>query len=717
MALFRRFFYRKPPDRLLEISERVYVFDCCFSTDVLEEDEFKIYVRGVIAQLQDYYPDASFMVFNFREGERRSQISDLLSQYDMTVMEYPRQYLGCPLLPMEMVNHFLSSSENWLTLEGQQNVLLMHCETGGWPVLAFMLAGFLLYRGQYTGELKTLEMIYKQAPKQLLHILSPLNPQPSQLRYLQYISRRNLGLDWPPSDTPLTLDCIILRVLPLFNGGRGYQPIIRVYGHDPSSTPANRTSKLLFSSSKTKKEARHYQQDECAFVKIDIHHRVQGDVVLECIHLDNDLVREEMMFRVMFHTAFVRSNVLMLSQGEVDVLWDSKDQVPKDFKAEVLFSDADAVPSEDGSETEPEEFFEVEEIFSNAVDGKADLDADIVQDQIIQESKLNDDNYKDCAPEDRKMNAINLKNSKADPDSTIVVADVSGNRGINVVIKDVSGTSKKKENKQDRDDSSLQTKLERQDSHPNLSVDTTREKSEKPHLPSMKKHSTVNSKSDADSVVKGQITKEHEPLERSPFANSTDASYPPSRDNNGAPELAISEDLQLTITKKLKAFATTSFYPLVSTDDTPEPISYALDDKESAVCAPLKQTSCPPLLTSTAVDLIAHQVLPLPPPPPKPPSFNTSSNVISMQQNSTILQAVLHPAEPRSRTPSSSLSSLAPMLPPASLRETPQLTPSPDSQTEPLLTSSSLQNVGTVLPPPPPPPPPPWMPQLQLCHM
>ncbi|KAK8993947.1 hypothetical protein V6N11_008159 [Hibiscus sabdariffa] len=41
MALFRRLFYRKPPDHLLEISERVYVFDCCFSTDVLEEDEYK----------------------------------------------------------------------------------------------------------------------------------------------------------------------------------------------------------------------------------------------------------------------------------------------------------------------------------------------------------------------------------------------------------------------------------------------------------------------------------------------------------------------------------------------------------------------------------------------------------------------------------------------------------------------------------------------------
>lgn len=70
-------------------------------------------------------------------------------------------------------------------------------------------------------------------------------------------------------------------------------------------------------------------------VKIDIHCHVQGDVVLECIHLDDDLIREEMMFRVMFHTAFVRSNIMMLNRDEVDVLWDARDQFPKDFRAEV----------------------------------------------------------------------------------------------------------------------------------------------------------------------------------------------------------------------------------------------------------------------------------------------------------------------------------------------------------------------------------------------
>ena len=73
-------------------------------------------------------------------------------------------------------------------------------------------------------------------------------------------------------------------------------------------------------------------------MKIDIHRRVQGDVVLECVHLEDDLVREELMFRVMFHTAFIRSNVLMLTRDEVDVLWDAKDQFPRDFRAEVGFS-------------------------------------------------------------------------------------------------------------------------------------------------------------------------------------------------------------------------------------------------------------------------------------------------------------------------------------------------------------------------------------------
>lgn len=234
------------------------VFDYCFTTDVKEEDEYKLYVSGIIGSLHEHFPDSSFMVFNFREGDHQSQISSILCDYDMTVMEYPRQYEGCPLLTMETIHHFLRSGENWLQL-GQNNLVLMHCERGGWPVLAFMLAALLIYRKQYTGEQKTLDMIYKQAPRELLQLMSPLNPLPSQLRYLQYVSRRNVASEWPPRDRALTLDCLILRFLPNMDGEGGCRPIFRMYGQDPFMA-ADRTPKVLFSTPKRSKVVRHYKQ-------------------------------------------------------------------------------------------------------------------------------------------------------------------------------------------------------------------------------------------------------------------------------------------------------------------------------------------------------------------------------------------------------------------------------------------------------------------------
>ncbi|KAB2027843.1 hypothetical protein ES319_D05G060700v1 [Gossypium barbadense] len=341
MGLFRKLFFRKPPDGLLEISERVYVFDCCFSTDIREEKEYRVYIENIVCKLRDHFTDASFMVFNFREGEYQSQIASILSEYDMTVMDYPRQYEGCPLLTTELIHHFLKSSENWFSL-GQQNIILMHSERGGLPVLAFMLTALLLYRKQYSGEQKTLEMIYKQAPRELLHLTSPLNPLPSQLRYLQYVSRRNVGSEWLPSDK------------------------------DPFMA-ADRTPKVLFSTPKNSKFVRYYKQADCELVKINIRCHVVGDVVLECISLDSNLERELMVFRIMFNTAFIRSNILMLNRDEIDILWNTKDQFPKDFSAEVIFSDIDVAPSaisidfpgiEEKNGLSIDDFAKVQEIFS-----------------------------------------------------------------------------------------------------------------------------------------------------------------------------------------------------------------------------------------------------------------------------------------------------------------------------------------------------------------
>ena len=147
-------------------------------------------MRHIATQLHEQYTESSILVFNFREGERRSALTDMLSQYDVTVMDYPRHYEGCPIITMEMIEHFLRSADSWLTMDDGKNIVLLHCERGAWPTLAFMLAAFLLYRNNQ-GEEKTLQSIHKEAPKGFLKQINPLNPVPSQLRYLQYITRRN----------------------------------------------------------------------------------------------------------------------------------------------------------------------------------------------------------------------------------------------------------------------------------------------------------------------------------------------------------------------------------------------------------------------------------------------------------------------------------------------------------------------------------------------
>ena len=233
------------------------VFDSCFSTNVLKWESY----REIAIRLRDRFSDSSFLVFNFRE-DRERQLTDILSQYDITVMDYPTEYMGCPILSLELICHFLHSADRWISLEDRhQNIVLLHCERESWPTLAFMLAALLIYRKLHTGEQKTLDFINRVAPKGLIALLSPLNPIPSQVRYLQYISRRNTSQEWPPLERALVVDCLILRIVPSFDTEGGFRPLIRIYGLNPLDKGV-RTTQMLFSMAKNGKTLRHFIQVE-----------------------------------------------------------------------------------------------------------------------------------------------------------------------------------------------------------------------------------------------------------------------------------------------------------------------------------------------------------------------------------------------------------------------------------------------------------------------
>uniref|UniRef100_A0A0D9WMN1 C2 tensin-type domain-containing protein n=1 Tax=Leersia perrieri TaxID=77586 RepID=A0A0D9WMN1_9ORYZ len=367
MSLFRRLFYRRPPQGLVEISDNIFVFDQCFSTDFFEEDELKPYIGGILKQLLGRYSVDSFMVFNFEGSKKDNQIACIFSDFEMCVMGYPRNYEGCPLLTMEMIHHFVRSSESWLSL-GQDNFLLIHSEPGGWPVLAFALAALLVYLRRYNDEGKAMEMVYKQAPPGLVEHFSPLDPAPSQLRYLKYVSRRHISPELcPPADRVMNLNCVIIRGVPNFDGKGGCRPILQIYGPDPF-VPNDKSTKVLFSTPKTSDFVQLYTQEDSEIIKFNARCPVQGDVVMECVSLDENFEHEVMVFRVMFNTAFIEDNLLLLDRDHIDILWDTKHRFPIDFRVEVIFSEMDTITSLHTSQLSSEDkesFSRVEDAFSH----------------------------------------------------------------------------------------------------------------------------------------------------------------------------------------------------------------------------------------------------------------------------------------------------------------------------------------------------------------
>ncbi|KAL6623534.1 hypothetical protein ACP70R_033413 [Stipagrostis hirtigluma subsp. patula] len=438
MALFRRLFYRKPPDRLLEIADRVYVFDCCFSTETMDQYKYRNYLDGIILQLREQFTDSSLMVLNFRD-EGKSLISGIFSVYSITVKDYPCQYLGCPLLPLDIILHFLRLTEKWLMHEGQQNILLMHCEKGGWPVLAFMLAGLLLYRKQYKGEHRTLDMVYKQAPKELLQMLTTLNPQPSHLRYLGYICRMDDELGWPTQPIPFTLDCVILREVPNFDGVGGCRPVVRVYGQDFQTTDKSCSVHSL--TSKAKKHVRRYRQADNVPVKLNVGSCVQGDVILECLHVNDGPEGERLMFRVMFNTFFVQSHIILLNFEDIDVSWNADHQFTKNFKAEVLFSEFDAdsdsstevAPDDDDDDMDADEYFEAEEIFSNADSQDGQKDADNLSVASTEHSLCVEP--QETSPQDNKIDDMGLLLETVKDEKTCTYAEANTTHSKTGVVK------------------------------------------------------------------------------------------------------------------------------------------------------------------------------------------------------------------------------------------------------------------------------------------
>jgi len=135
--------------------------------------------------------------------------------------------------------------------------------------------------------------------------------------------------------------------------------------------PNESSAKVLFSTPKTSDFVQLYTQEDNEIIKVNVRCPVRGDVVMECITVNEDLKHEVMVFRVMFNTAFIEDNLLLLDRNQIDILWDTKHRFPADFRVEVIFSEVDATTPLHTSESSSDQ----KESFSNLDIALSDVDS------------------------------------------------------------------------------------------------------------------------------------------------------------------------------------------------------------------------------------------------------------------------------------------------------------------------------------------------------
>ncbi|KAM3314732.1 hypothetical protein ACQJBY_033496 [Aegilops geniculata] len=374
MALLRKLFARKAMDGLSHVSERVFVFNSCLSIGALDEGAHRDYLTSTIIQLKAGNPHASLMVVNFAAAPTGADaVRSLLGHGGAAVVaDYPSRYGGCASLPLPKIRAFLGSCVDWLVSGHQRNILLMHCDGGGaaWPALAFAMASLLVYIEEAAPERTTLDAVYGRAPVELLSACSALDPRPSHLRYLQYVARlRDKESLMGMKQQPFVLDCLILRAVPDFDGVGGCRPVVRVHGEPRAPSTDAPSTKVLFITPRIKQQFKNYKQAESTVIKADIGCQIQGDVVIECIHV-GDEDHEEIMFSVMFSTCFLQSNMTVFTLEDIDLPWNcNKEKFQEDFKIEVFFSEvelSDTDESHDESKLSSignaDEFYDFDEI-------------------------------------------------------------------------------------------------------------------------------------------------------------------------------------------------------------------------------------------------------------------------------------------------------------------------------------------------------------------
>lgn len=211
--------------------------------------------------------------------------------------------------------------EAWLTND-PQHVVVLHCK-GNQGKTGVVIASYMHYSkvsASVDQALSTLAMRKFCEDK----VSSSLHP--SQRRYINYFGGLLSGTIKISSDM-LSLQCVLLPVIPALQNDGGFCPFLKIY----------QSMQLVYTSGIYLSQGNGTNKKSQLCISLEPALLLKGDIMVKCYHKQCKPHEREVLFRLQFHTCTIHNTHLCFSKDQLDCAC-ADDRFPSDAAVEFIFS-------------------------------------------------------------------------------------------------------------------------------------------------------------------------------------------------------------------------------------------------------------------------------------------------------------------------------------------------------------------------------------------
>eukprot|EP00079_Xenopus_tropicalis_P011120 XP_002936689.2 PREDICTED: tensin-2 isoform X1 [Xenopus tropicalis] len=294
---------------LTYITERI--ISVFFPTN-LEEQRYRANLREVATMLRSKHED-KYLLFNL--SRKRHDIGKL----NPKIQDF--FWPDCHAPPLDVICSICKAMEAWLA-QDPQHVVVLHCK-GNQGKTGVVIASYMHYSKVSASADQALSTL---AMRKFCEDKVSVSLHPSQRRYINYFGGLLSGTIKISSDM-LSLQCVLLPVIPALQTDGGFCPFLKIY----QSMQLVYTSGIYSSLGGTTPQKRQLR------ISLEPALLLKGDIMVKCYHKRCKPHEREVLFRVQFHTCTIHNTHLCFSKDQLDCAF-TDDRFPEDASVEFLFS-------------------------------------------------------------------------------------------------------------------------------------------------------------------------------------------------------------------------------------------------------------------------------------------------------------------------------------------------------------------------------------------